>query len=246
MEIFTNSKLEEEKFSHNRIVVKIGTSTFCEEGGVIRDGFVESLAEQVLALREQGIQTAIVCSGAVALGRLRQPDLSHSEKDKRIAAAIGQPLLMQAWNKALFPVPALQFLFTEGDLANESTKATLALGLSYGIPIINGPGLENNDYQAAEIAKIIDAKALVLLTNTHGIKRSDNSTISVVRNFEDVAPHITRAKSYGGSGGMGIKAESALSFAHTTGRDAFIAQGGHSLAALLQGNHQGVTRFARA
>lgn len=45
---------------------------------------------------------------------------------------------------------------------------------------------------------------------------------------------------------MGIKAKSALFFAHETGNEAFIAHGGHSLKALLQGNLQGVTRFARA
>ena len=246
MEIFIDKKFEEERFAQRRVVVKIGTSTFCEEGGIIHAGFVNSLAEQVVALREQGVQTAIVCSGAVALGRLRRPELSFSEKDKRIAAAIGQPVLMQAWNKALFPVPALQFLFTEENLGDESTKETLVRGLTYGVPIINGPGLENNDSQAAKIAQMLDAEALVLLTNTHGIKRSDNSTVSVVRNLAEVTQHITPTTSIGGSGGMGIKAESALSFAHATGKAAFIAHGGHSLAALLQGNHQGATRFAPA
>lgn len=168
MEIFTNRKLEREKFTASRIVVKIGTSTFCEEGGIIRADFVASLAGQIVSLREQGIRTALVCSGAVALGRLRRSELSQSERDKRIAAALGQPLLMQAWNKALYPVPALQFLLTEEDLLKEYAKETLSMGLSYGVPIINGPGLENNDSQAAKIAQILEADALVLLTHlTH-------------------------------------------------------------------------------
>jgi len=237
--------IENEQLVSRRLVVKIGTQTFCEENGIVHESFVSSLAEQILDLREQGIQTIVVCSGAVALGRLRIPGIS----DKRLAASLGQPLLMQIWNKAFYPVPALQFLFSNKDLEDEiGTKGMILSGMACGISIINGSGNENNDSHAGKIAKINNADSLVLLTNTSGVQDKNKKTIPIVNHFADIAEHIVDTTSVGGSGGMGIKANEALSFVEATGGQAFIARG-HQMGILqniVNGNYQGATRFARA
>jgi glutamate 5-kinase len=235
-------RIEEEQLTSRRLVVKIGTQTFCEANGIVHESFVSSLAEQILYLREQGIQTTVVCSGAVALGRLRVPDIF----DKRLAASLGQPLLMQAWNRTFYPIPALQFLFSDKDLENErGIKEMVLTGMTYGIPIINGSGNENNDSHASKLARIIGADSLVLLTNKHGVLDQQDRTVPLVRGMEDISHLIKDEHSIGGSGGMRVKASAAVSFA-TTGGQAFIAHGHQPgiLKALVDGQYQGVTRFA--
>jgi glutamate 5-kinase len=239
----TYKRIENERLVPRRLVVKIGTQTFCEESGIVREDVVSSLAEQILDLREQGIQTAVVCSGAVALGKLRVPTIS----DKRLAATLGQPLLMQAWNRAFYPVPALQFLFSNEDLEDESAvKNMIVSGLAYGIPIINGSGSENNDSHAAKIAHSIGADSLVLLTNKNGVLDHQDRTVLLVGKVDDVAHLLTDEHSTGGTGGMRIKAFEALAFVRATGNQAFIAHGGQPevLRNIVAGRHQGITRFA--
>lgn len=237
------NRKENELFARQRIVVKIGTRTLCEEGGRIRQEFVSGIAGQIMSLRERGVQTILVSSGAAELGRVRMPFVA----DTSLASAMGQPLLMQVWNKAFYPIPALQFLFTQNDYKNEGVvKRLITDGLAYGIPIINGPGTENNDSHASKIARIMDADSLVLLTNKHGLLDQRQHTVPLVSHLGDVAHLIRRDNSNGGNGGMGIKASEALTFAQATGRQAFIAHGHQRdiLHQLVQGNYQGATRFA--
>lgn len=231
--------------SNKKLVVKIGTRTFCEANGIVNENFVSSLAEQILDLREQGIQILVVCSGSVALGKLRIPGVLG----KRLAASLGQPLLMQIWNNAFYPVPALQFLFSNEDLKDETSLREMMLyGMAYGIPIINGSRNENNDSHAGKIAKIICADSLVLLTNTSGVQDKNKRTISTVNDFADIEEHIVNTTSVGGSGGMGLKASEAMSFVQETGAQAFIAHGHQAgiLRNIVSGNYRGTTRFAQA
>ncbi len=86
-----------------RLVVKLG-SALVTSGEGVRKAFLNALAQDVASLREQGVETILVSSGAVALGRgklglPRSARLDH----KQAAAATGQPLLMQAWAEAFAP-----------------------------------------------------------------------------------------------------------------------------------------------
>jgi len=243
VEIFNGSTIEREQFTRRRMVVKIGTSTLCEDSGIVRADFVANISEQVLALRDMGVETLLVSSGAVAMGKLRRPDV----EDTRLAAALGQPLLMQVWNKAFYPTPALQFLFSEEDFKEEiEIKQLLTSSFSYGIPIINGQSSENNDSIAAKVARMIDADALILLTNKHGVLDKQGKTVPLINRVEEVVPLIRNGYSQGGSYGMGPKVTEALSFVQNTGKQAFIAHGHQPevLHHVHTGRHQGITRFA--
>ncbi|MCA3718035.1 MAG: glutamate 5-kinase, partial [Brevundimonas sp.] len=87
------------------MVVKIGSSLVVEadsRGPAL--GWMASLAEDIASLRTGGRQVILVSSGAVALGRGRLGLEKNARLDeKQAAAAVGQSLLMQAWEQALTP-----------------------------------------------------------------------------------------------------------------------------------------------
>src|SRR5688572_135015 len=102
-----------------RITVKVGSSLLVDASGDgVRRDWLRSLGEDIERLREGGKQTAIVSSGAVALGR-RLLSLKKSARlsSKQAAAAAGQPLLMRAWEEAVAPfgIPTAQLLLTLDD-----------------------------------------------------------------------------------------------------------------------------------
>src|SRR5690606_26457898 len=97
-----------------RIVVKVGSSLVIGEGGA-RERWMASLADDLAAIVAQGRQVLLVSSGAVALGRPRL-GLGRAARlgDKQAAAAAGQAVLMQAWDRAFAPhgIPTAQLLLT--------------------------------------------------------------------------------------------------------------------------------------
>ena len=93
-----------------RIVIKIGSSLVANSAeGTANLGWMRSLAADIAPLHAGGVEVILVSSGAVALGRaltgLGTGKLSLEEK--QAAAAAGQPLLIQAWAKALAKDEAL-------------------------------------------------------------------------------------------------------------------------------------------
>ena len=127
-----------------RIVVKVGSSLVIGEGGA-REAWMAGLAEDLAALIAAGKQVLLVTSGAVALGRPRL-GLARSGRleDKQAAAAAGQAVLMQAWDRAFAPhdVPTAQLLLTFGDTEQRrrwlNVRATLSVLLARrALPVIN-------------------------------------------------------------------------------------------------------------
>ena len=86
----------------SRIVVKIGSSSLTtEEGGLDRSS-ISFYASEIASLYEQGHEVLLVTSGAVAagfreIGYPQRPKMLH---EKQAAAAVGQALLMQAYQQA--------------------------------------------------------------------------------------------------------------------------------------------------
>ena len=57
------------KTPHKRIVVKVGSSLIIGEDGYVRKDWLATLAVDIAALKQQGVEVIVVTSGAVALGR---------------------------------------------------------------------------------------------------------------------------------------------------------------------------------
>ena len=173
-----------------RIVVKVGSTLVTDDGrGLDRDA-IARWAAQLAALRAMKKEVVLVSSGAIAegikrLGWIRRPTAMH---ELQAAAAVGQMGLVQAYESgfAAHGIGTAQVLLTHADLADRSrylnARSTLLtlLGLSI-VPIINENDtvvtdeikFGDNDTLGALVANLIEADALVILTDQAGLFSAD-------------------------------------------------------------------------
>jgi glutamate 5-kinase len=176
--------------SARRIVVKVGSSLVTNEGRGIDAQAIGDWCRQLAALMHDGREVIMVSSGAIAEGmkRLnwaRRPKALH---DLQAAAAVGQMGLAQMYEQQLSQhgIRSAQVLLTHADLADRerylnarSTLLTL-LGL-HVIPVINENDtvvndeirFGDNDTLAALVANLVEADALVILTDQGGLYNAD-------------------------------------------------------------------------
>src|SRR5574341_1604049 len=173
-----------------RIVVKVGSSLVTNEGRGIDADAIGNWCRQMAALAAQGREVVMVSSGAVAEGMKR---LGWSSRPKEIrelqaAAAVGQMGLAHMYETKLREqgLGSAQVLLTHADLADRerylnarSTLVTL-LGLRV-IPVINENDtvvndeikFGDNDTLRALVANLVEADALVILTDQKGLYSAD-------------------------------------------------------------------------
>ncbi len=218
-----------------RIVVKVGSALLIDpdSGAVNRDRLAVVAADLVRA-RAGGREILVVSSGAVGLGRRRLGlKKSASLPEKQAAAAVGQSLLMRAWEEAFEPHDAIcaQVLITPEDTESRrrwlNARATLEtlIGLNV-IPVINENDTiateelryGDNDRLAARVAQMIGAEGLVLLSDVDGLYTADpriDPTATHLPYVEAITPQIEamaggiNAQAGVGSGGMATKIEAA-------------------------------------
>ncbi len=173
-----------------RIVVKVGSSLVTNEGRGLDAEAIGNWCRQLAALAAQGRELVMVSSGAVAEGMLRlgwrtRPKELH---EQQAAAAVGQMGLAQMYETQLraHGLRSAQVLLTHADLADRerylnarSTLLTL-LGLQV-IPVINENDtvvneeikFGDNDTLGALVANLVEADALVILTDQRGLYSAD-------------------------------------------------------------------------
>jgi glutamate 5-kinase len=216
------------------------------------------LAEDLAALIAAGKQVLLVTSGAVALGRPRL-GLARSGRleDKQAAAAAGQAVLMQAWERAFAPcgVPTAQLLLTFGDTEQRrrwlNVRATLAVLLARkALPVINENDsvatdelrYGDNDRLSARVAQMVGADLLILLSDVDGLYTADPARdpaatrLEVVDEVTDEIEGYAGGASAHGSGGMRTKLAAAR-IARAAGCATLIASGreAHPVRRLSQG-----------
>lgn len=212
---------------YKRLVLKIGSSLLVDDRNQPRHDWLASLAQDIAELSKT-TELLIVSSGSVALGKNTLKQSSNQPNLKQAAAACGQPLLMQAWQKALGDTASAQILLTLND--TESRKAYLnarntirTLLNQKIIPIINendsvttqGILYGDNDRLAARIATMCDADCLVLLSDIDGLydaNPTQNSSANFIEKVTDITPKIEAMAGDAntlGSGGMKTKIEAA-------------------------------------
>lgn len=209
-----------------RIVVKVGSSLVTNEGRGLDAQAIGNWSRQLAALAAQGRELVMVSSGAVAegmkrLGWSRRPKELH---ELQAAAAVGQMGLAQVYETTLREngMGSAQVLLTHADLADRerylnarSTLLTL-LGLRI-IPVINENDtvvndeikFGDNDTLGALVANLVEADALVILTDQRGLYTADPRKDPLAR-FVDEAragdPELERMAGGAGSsigrGGM--------------------------------------------
>jgi glutamate 5-kinase len=238
-----------------RCVVKVGSSSLTSKGQLDPhrlDGIVDALA----ARAADGRQVVLVSSGAIAAG-IGPLGLKNRPRDlatQQAAASVGQLLLAERYaaSFARYGLRVGQVLLTADDLhrrghfrnANRTLERLLALGV---IPIVNENDtvatheirFGDNDRLAALVAHLVDADALVLLTDVDGLYtgrpgRDGSAFIADVTSFAELADvDVTRAGSHVGSGGMTTKLDAAA-IATSEGIPVILA-GAMKIAAALRG-----------
>ncbi len=229
--------------SARRLVIKVGSSLVTDEGRGIDHTAVARWAQQIAGLHALGKEVILVSSGAIAEGMKR---LGWTRRPREIpqlqaAAAVGQMGLAQAYESAFSGLGrhCAQILLTHADLANRrrylNARSALLTLLGHGVvPVINENDtvvtdeikVGDNDTLGALVTNLVDADALIILTDQSGLFSADprhDPQATLIREARADDPELARmaggAGSAIGKGGMLTKVlaarRAARSGAHT-------------------------------
>jgi glutamate 5-kinase len=247
------------------IVVKLGSSTLVDGDGLLRDDVLEARVRDLVRVRRLGHQPVLVTSGAIAcgLGRLGIRERPTALPDLQAASAVGQGVLFGRYLAAFGPheVTPAQVLVTSADLERRASyvnaRNTLLRLLELGVvPVINENDTTatdeltfgDNDVLAAQVAILLHANWLVLLTDRDGLYGPGAAGPELIGDVppgtrpEDIAL-AQIAGSGTGRGGVASKIASA-SMATAGGVTCVVASGTDDsvISGVASGRHVG-TRF---
>ncbi len=249
-------------------VVKLGSSVVAHESGDLRLSVVARLCEDVARLHREGVDVVVVTSGAIARG-IRLLDLPQRPveiAELQAASAVGQGRLYRTYDELLREegLQTAQVLLTFFDMSARThylnARRTLRTLLGWRIvPVINENdttttdeiSFGDNDFLAAQVAVLVGAELLVLLTDTAGLYTANPRRDPGARLVEEVrdpaeldALEIGHEMSPLGSGGMRSKVVAA-EMATAAGIPTVIASGFEpgTLGRAWDGERVG-TRFA--
>ena len=216
-----------------RIVFKVGTSSLTNADGSLSRAKVKEITRQLALLHEAGHELILVSSGAIAAGFSSLGFKKRPTKvaDKQASAAVGQGLLFEEYttNLLLKQIISAQILLTQDDFADKrrykNAHQALSVLLNRGaIPIINendSVAIEelkvgDNDTLSAQVAAMVQADLLVLLTDVDGLYTANPSTNPDARRLEKIEKISSElidmaggAGTSNGTGGMLTKIKAA-------------------------------------
>ncbi|MCZ6516877.1 MAG: glutamate 5-kinase [Gammaproteobacteria bacterium] len=217
-----------------RVVIKIGSSLLVDTAaGTLNRPWLESLAGEVVRLKQRGQQVLLVSSGAIALGRRYLNFASDQRRleELQAAAAAGQIVLAHAYQDLLdrHNIKVAQVLLTPDDTEDRrrylNARSTLETLLALGVvPVINENDTVatqeirygDNDRLAARVSEMISADCLVLLSDVDGLYESDPATnpdAVLIPEVHEITPELESicgsSRTEYGSGGMATKLAAA-------------------------------------
>ncbi|HEX4034672.1 MAG TPA: glutamate 5-kinase [Solirubrobacteraceae bacterium] len=251
-----------------RTVIKLGSAIVATDDGELRAEVLERICAAVAAARDAGEEVVIVTSGAIARGTrmLGLAGRPSAIEELQAASAVGQGRLYREYDELLAGHGALaaQVLLTFSDVSTRTSylnaRQTLGKLLDWGaVPVINENDTTatdeitfgDNDFLAAQVAILLGADRLVILTSVDGLYDSDprsDAAATLIERVDDFAAleelTITQTTSAHGSGGMRSKVVAA-DMATAAGIATVICNGEREgvLAATLAGEPRG-TFFA--
>ncbi|MFW5728390.1 MAG: glutamate 5-kinase [Spirochaetota bacterium] len=232
-----------------RLVVKVGTNVLVRDG-MVDVSFVGDICRQLVQVRNAGHEVLVVTSGAIGMGAV-ELGVAHklsSIRTRQACAALGQPLLMEAYRDAFRGegVKVAQVLVTREVFENRTSyvnlrnavEALLELGV---VPIFNendsvsteeiGSAFGDNDRLSAMVASKVDADLLCLLTDIDALYDDDprhNPAAKPIRRVTEITDEIVASAGAPGSplatGGMKTKIE-AVRIARRGGCRVVLAHG---------------------
>ena len=265
------NKLKQKK----RIVVKVGTSCLSYGNGRLNFQRIAKLAYVLSALRNRGLEMLLVSSGAIGVGagRIGMIEKPADLATKQALAAIGQAELIKIYQKFFeeYNQFVAQVLLTKDIVTNEhrhqNASNTICNLLNMGIiPIINENDtistyeieFGDNDTLSANVATLIDADLLILLSDIDGLYSADPKTemeARIIPTVREINPELEKlatgtATSFG-TGGMITKIaaakiclEAGIDTVITNGNDPaiiFDILGGKEIGTHFVANHREVS-----
>lgn len=211
--------------NYQRIVIKVGSNVLTQTDGLPDLGRISHLVEQMAAIKKRGCEIILVSSGAVASGRSM---ITISEKSDAVAmrqllASIGQVKLINTYSNLFdqYSMLCSQILVTKEDFRDRlhylNMRNCLEVLLQHQvIPVVNENDVvsvtelmfTDNDELAGLIAAMLNAQALIILTNVDGIfdrdpKLAGSKLIEEIEGTTaDFSSFITSGRSQFGRGGM--------------------------------------------
>lgn len=219
--------------SAKRLIIKVGSALLTNNGAGIDRAAIDAWVEQIAALLSQGKEVVLVSSGAVAEGLVRlgldaRPQSIHMLQS---AAAVGQMGLIQTYESSFrrFERQTAQILLDHDDMANRerylNARGVMQTLMSLKVvPIVNENDtvvtdeirFGDNDRLAALVANLVDADALIILTDKDGMYDvnpdiDSNAQLISFAHASDSSLDAKAGTSNGalGRGGMQTKLEAA-------------------------------------
>ena len=208
-----------------RLVIKLGTGVLSSpEGKSLDQAQFTRLSAEIAELQKEGYECIMVSSAAIAAG-VRVLKLKKRPDDlpgKQACAAAGQPELMRLYTASFkkHGLNVAQLLLTHGDIDSlmhrENARNTLDRLIEHGvIPIINendSVAVEelrfgDNDRLSSEVATLIQAERLIILTSTDGLMDPEGERVPRVRSIAEAFRFVRPDKGEESTGGMKTKLE---------------------------------------
>lgn len=250
----------------NRIAVKIGSNVLTRRDGTLDVTRMSALVDQIAELHKAGIEIILVSSGAVASGRSEvHPTKKLDSVDQRqLFSAVGQAKLINRYYELFreHGIPVGQVLTMKENFSTRrhylNQKNCMTVMLENGvIPIVNENDtisvselmFTDNDELSGLIASMMDAQALIILSNIDGIYNGspadpESQVIREIEQGKDLSSYIQTSKSSFGRGGMLTKTNIARKVADE-GITVIIANGKRDniLVKIMNNEELNYTRF---
>ncbi|MDB4617399.1 glutamate 5-kinase [Verrucomicrobiales bacterium] len=221
---------ESQQNQKSKVVIKIGSGVLAhEEGARLNFAMIARLTEGIARINAAGHQVIVVSSGAVAAG-LSSFDLKSRPEDTgmlQACAAAGQARLMQVYENQFsnYDLKIAQILLTLEDFGDNRRRENVVAMMSHllrfpkVIPIVNENDsvavfelkFGDNDHLSSEVAQLIGADQLILLTSVNGLLAPDstgpNDIVPVVDDVESVMNFASDNSGKLSVGGMKTKLE---------------------------------------
>ncbi|OOQ60778.1 glutamate 5-kinase [Mucilaginibacter pedocola] len=212
-------------FNYRRVIIKIGSNVITKANGLPDTERIAHLVAQIAAIKKQGKEVILVSSGAVASGRslITVTDKYDAVATRQLLASIGQVKLINTYSHLFggYDILCSQVLVTKEDFRDRlhylNMRNCLEILLQHQvIPIINENDVvsvtelmfTDNDELAGLIASMLNAEALIVLSNVNGIYNGDpklpGSAVieEVVGDSLDFSTFVSTGRSQFGRGGM--------------------------------------------
>ncbi len=222
--------------------MKLGTNVLAADDGTLAPARINAIAEQIAALKQQGHDVTVVTSGAIGAGvaQARLPRRPRDLPGLQAAAAIGQPVLMSLYNRALSKhgLHAAQILLTRSDFEDRHRYLNIrntiaALHRLHAVPLINENDtvaveeirFGENDIIAAQVTNLLRADLMILLSVVDGLLDEKGEVVDLVPAVtDDILRMAHQRRSALGTGGMTTKLQAAR-LVTQAGEAAMIANG---------------------